>query len=177
MINAAVTLFRVFFNICTFRNKPQDLPLSSALLALTLFCYTLANILLMMSSAPVTHAVLAGLLETGLVSLITICILKLSRHAGRWTKTLMALAGTGCIMSLLALPLFSGGLLQNAGGALQALLLMIYLVLLIWNIMVMAHILRHAMDTSLGVGIVFAIIYIVISTVLINTLLPAMVAG
>ena len=125
MIKTTVTIFNAFFNICMLKNGPQDLPLSPALLALTLFCYTLVNILLALSSTPVTYAVMSGLLETTVVSVITVVILKLSRRSGRWNKTLMALAGTGCILGLLTLPLFAGGLLINASGALQAVLMIV----------------------------------------------------
>ena len=36
----------------------------------------------------------------------------------------------------------------------------------------MGHILRNALDTSLGIGVVFALTYIIITSVLINALIP-----
>ena len=46
----------------------------------------------------------------------------------------------------------------------------IYLILIIWSLAIMGHILRHALDTTMGVGVVFAIFYILITSLLIGTL-------
>jgi len=62
--------------------------------------------------------------------------------------------------------------LLEVSELLQSLILMVYLALLIWNIVIMGHILRHAMETTLGVGIVFAMIYLVITSTLISVALP-----
>lgn len=165
-------LFRTFLNMCVFRYKPQDLPQSYDLLILCLLVYTFINVLLAMTTAPFTRALQISVLDTIIISIITIIILRLNRHYERWIKTLMALAGTGCIIGLFALPLFAGAFLLQVSELVQSLILMIYLALLIWNIVIMGHILRHAMETTLSVGIVFALIYLIISSTLISVAIP-----
>ena len=165
-------LFKTFLNMCIFRYKPQDLPQSYDLLMLCLLIYTFMNVLLAMTTAPFTRALQISVLDTLIISVITLIVLRLNHHYERWIKTLMALAGTGCIIGLFALPLFAGAFLLQVSELLQSLILMIYLALLIWNIVIMGHILRHAMETTLAVGIIFALIYLIISSTLISVAIP-----
>ena len=172
MIKTIGVLFKTFLNMCIFRYRPQDLPQSYDLLIVCLFFYTLVNVLLAMTTAPFAQALQISVLDTAIVTIITVFILKLNRHYERWLKTLMAIAGTGCIIGLFTLPLFAGAFLLEVSELIQSVILMIYLALLIWNIVIMGHILRHAMETTLGIGIVFAVIYLVITSTLISVVIP-----
>ena len=165
------SILNTFFNICLLRSKPQDLPLSHVLLLISLFLYAVINALLAFTTTTPVNAILSGVLETFLVAVITLGILKFNHHPERWVQTLTALAGTGAILGVLALPLFTSALLLNAGDLLQGLLVILYLSLIIWSLAIMGHILRHALDTTMGVGIVFAIIYILIVSLLIGALI------
>jgi hypothetical protein len=170
MKQAVNALFRAFFKICLLKNGPQDLPLSRELLAVCLLSYAIINSLLALTTTTPPKAIASSVLETVLVSIITIIILRLNRHPERWVQTLTALTGTGCILGILALPLFAGSLLFDTGELLQALLVILYLTLIIWSLAIMGHILRHALDTTIGVGVMFAIIYILISSLLIGVI-------
>jgi hypothetical protein len=114
----------------------------------------------------------AGVLEPVLVTIITLVILRLSRYGQRWLQTLTALAGMGCIMGLLALPIFYGSTHVGADALLRVVMFLLDLGLLTWNVVVMAHILRHALDTSFAFGIIFALAYIFITSIIINLVVP-----
>ena len=174
MLADAAVLFRTFFRICLLQFSPAQLPRSYELLAVCLIAYTLVNFLLALFTAPPLDAVLASLLESLLVALITVGLLGLHRHYGRWVETLMALAGTGCILGMIALPLFYGGTLLRDDSLLQAFMLLVFIALVVWNILIMAHILRHAASTSFGLGIVFALAYIFITSAVIAAVLPGL---
>lgn len=174
MIKAISTLYLAFFEMCRFRRKPQDLPHSLDLLIVCVVIYTLINFLLGLNTSTAFRAAQASFLETLSVSIITIIILKLNRHTERWLKTLLAIMGTGSVIGLFALPLFMGLFMLDSGELLQALILMVYMVLLIWSIAIMGHILRHALETSMGFGVLFALVYIVITSILIGVLVPEM---
>ena len=166
------TIFRAFFSICLLRGKPQDLPNSVELLAVCILAAGVANFLLALFSTAAGSALLASVVEIVLVAFITLAVLKLNRHPERWLKTMMALTGTGFVLSLIALPLFFISLQIQAAAFFQLLALLAYLGLVIWNIMIMGHILRHALDTGFGIGVLFALTYIVITSVSIALLLP-----
>jgi hypothetical protein len=161
-----------FFRICLLQRKPQDLPASRMLLTVSLVSYTAANVLLALDRIKLSKAVQAGVLETVLVTIITLVILRLSRYGKRWLQTLTALAGMGCIMGLLALPIFYGSTHVGADTLLRVVMFLLDLGLLTWNVVVMAHILRHALDTSFAFGIIFALVYIFITSIIINLVVP-----
>lgn len=172
MMNAVQALFMTFFRICTFRSKPQDLPQSKELLLLCLLSYSVINFLLTLSVTGAGPAASSSLLETVLVCLITLALLWINRRPERWLKTLTAIAGAGCVIGIIALPLFFLTFVINPGDIIRSFLLMLYLCLLVWNIVIMGNILRHALETSLAAGIVFAILYLIITSILVNQLLP-----
>jgi len=172
MFSAVITLLKVFFDICFLRRNPQSLPRSSELLVICLFAYTLIDILLVSQTGPLIDAILAAAIETFVLMLMTYLILKMHDLQVRWNQTVIALAGVGFLFGLLALPLFYGGLLVDSEKT-SVPLLFIFLALVIWNIVVIGHILRHAIDTTLGFGIVLGVIYIWVTTTVIALLLPS----
>ena len=174
MFTSIKIILREFFSICLLRRKPQDLPASRLLLNVSLASYTVVNIVLALDRIEAVKAVQAGVLESVLVTLITLVILGSSHYIKRWVQTLTALAGTGCIMSLLALPVIYGSAHAGADALVRTVLLLSYLGLLIWNVVVMAHIMRHALDTSFGFGVIFAMVYIVLTSIIINLVVPEM---
>ena len=172
MLTAINTICGKFFRICLLQCNPQDLPASWLLLTICFVSYTAANILLALRKVTLIMALQAGVLESVLVIALTLVILRLSRHEQRWVQTLMALAGTGCIMSFLALPIFYGSAYAGADALLGTILFLLYLGLLVWNITVMAHVLRHALDTTFFFGAIFALTYILITSMLIDFVIP-----
>ena len=177
MFTAINVLCKLFFRICLLQRKPQDLPASNALLILCLIFYTAVNVLLSLHKVTVFKALQASFLESVLIVILTIAILRFSRRGERWLQTLTALVGTGCIMSLLALPIFYGSTLSSTDALVRVIIFLLYLGLLVWNITVMAHILRHALDTSFIYGVIFALTYIFITSILINLVIPELEAA
>jgi hypothetical protein len=155
-----LTLFRAFFDICRLRKGPQDLPASPELLSLSLLAYAIVVALLGMISRPAADAVGASLVETGLVAAINFALLALRRFEGRWLQTTTAMAGTGVLFTLFAMPLFAG--LAGPGVAAspaQGVLYAGLLLLIVWNISVTAHILKHALSVPFAAAIVCAAAY------------------
>lgn len=151
-------LLNLFLDLCLFRKGPQDVPASPALLKLTLLAYGLSGLLVLLLSTPAPVAILKTLLDMVLLVGLLHLTLILYRHPARFEQTLSALAGVGTLMGLLALPLVSWIAQQGADGDIELPGLLV-LGLMSWNIAVMAHILRHAFDTSIWVGTLYAIGY------------------
>jgi hypothetical protein len=155
-------LFNLFLDICLFRKGPQDLPASLPLLKTCLLAYGLSGLLVLMIGAPVPVALLQILLDMVLLGGLLYLALILYRHPKRFEQTLSALTGTGTLMGLLALPLMSWIAHKGAGdgGELPSMLL---LGLMVWSVAIMAHILRHAFNTSVWAGALYALGYTFLS--------------
>ncbi len=167
MISAAFVIFRDFFDICLLQKRPQDLPASIDFLFICLLSYTTASILLAVPTQTFINAVLAGSVETVLVMLITYLLLILKSKKERWLQTITALSGTGTIFGILALPLFYWIAYTANAKSNQAPVYILVISLIVWNIVVMAHILRHALTVSFTTGVLvsLAYLYIIISII------------
>ena len=150
-----------FIQICLLRQAPQDLPASGILLAITLTAQTVMSILLLgNASLGAVNAVVWGLLDTVLLVVLTGALLYVSRHIARITQTVTALAGTGAIITFIALPIYGWlhGVDQAAGEGGFALLLL--LILAGWSLAVAGHIFRHALSLPsyfLGLALAMAL--------------------
>ena len=172
MFSGVLTIFRAYFSICTFRRGPQDLPTAAVFLVLSLTLYGLASAALVLPARAAATAMLAGAAETGLLLLITWGLLRLRGVPARFRQTGTALTGSGFLFSMAALPLFY---LRSAYGSDAAMILVVgllVLALVVWNVAVMAHILRHALSASFAMGVLLAMGYIWVITTVMTLITP-----
>ena len=113
-----------------------------------------------------------GLLDSALLVVFIQSLLLLLQRNARILQTLTAMAGSGCLLGLIALPLVLWGQPSEAEEQVSGLLLYAWLLLLVWNLLVAGHILRHALSTSLAIGIGVALLYALFSMQLVAVLFP-----
>ena len=171
-LSALRALVNPFIQICLLRQGPQDLPTSGILLAIALSAHTIMSMVLSHLSLGTLRALLAGVLDTVLLVVLTGTLLFVQRRKARLIQTVTALAGTGAIITFLALPL-SGwlhGADQAAGEGGFALLLL--LILTGWSLAVAGHIFRHALSVPYFIGLVLAAVFYWISISVFRALFP-----
>jgi len=161
-----------FIQICLLRQGPQDLPTSGILLAIALTAHTVMSIVWSNISLNAGSALLSGLLDTLLLVVLTATLLYAQRRKSRVIQTLTALAGTGTIITFLALPV-SGwlqGVDQSAGEGGPAVIML--LILMGWSLAVVGHIFRHALSIPYFFGLVLAMVFYGISISAFRALFP-----
>jgi hypothetical protein len=164
-------LLNLFLDICLFRKGPQDIPASAVLMKLCLLAYGASGFLVLLLGAPAPVALLQILLDLLLLAGLLYWILLLSRHPGRFEQTLTALTGAGALIALLALPLMHWIVRQGPGG--DAVLPSLFMLgLMFWSIAIIAHILRHALETTIWTGASYALGYTLLSWTLAGWLGP-----
>jgi len=147
---------------------------SNALLAITL----LANLLLAMCMLSdvygnASRALLAGLVDNLFLLLVLWLLLLWKNMKSRFVQTATALFGTSLLLGLILVPLRTLIGPQTAEPTSAAVLAgLASLLVLIWFLVIMGHILRHAVEVSLGKGIVMAVIVFVVSNRLMEMLVP-----
>jgi hypothetical protein len=168
-----IQVIKVFWDICALKAAPQDLPASSFLLGLVLLAYFVTGALVATLQWPFSHAVLAAFLDTVFLSALSRVLLWSRMLSSRFVQTLTALAGSGAVMTVIALPIVLWqsivGVTDASIPTLPSWLLMIWMV---WNVLVVGHIIRHALSTVLALGIVLAVVYAYISFQLMRIFLP-----
>ncbi|MEZ5581591.1 MAG: hypothetical protein R3F37_01305 [Candidatus Competibacteraceae bacterium] len=168
-----VALFNLFLDICLLRKGPQDVPASTALLQLSLALYAISGLVLLLATLDLISAFTLVTLDLGLLVGLTYGVLNLLGRGPRFAQTLTALAGTGVLLELIAWPLamwIGQASIRQETAALPGLL---YLVLLGWNIVIIGHILRHALSITLAFGVLYAFGYLLSFWVLSDWLVPA----
>jgi hypothetical protein len=168
-------LILLWLDICLLRAGPQNLPASRELLALAIASYTLVSFL-SVPGYPLATAGQMALVDASLLIVFAASVLYFLGKTARLYQTLTALAGTGALLGLFALPVIH--LLSQSHEAGQSPLWagLLWLSLFAWSILVVAHIMRHALSVNLAVALVIAALYSLVAMRIINTLFPAIVA-
>lgn len=160
MGDSVLPLLRQFWGICLLQTAPQDLPSSRALMYLAAFCYFGVSLAIGGIQLGPRLFLPAALLDTGFLAVATAVMLWVSSHLPRFTQTYTALTGGGAILGLIALPVLVWqqhvGTGPEVGVTVPGLLLLLWTA---WNIVVVGHVLRHALSAMFAVGIVLAVVY------------------
>lgn len=161
LLNSAVEL-------CLLRMAPQDLPASTYLLWLLVSLNLLVGIVTVVDAQfGFFHAFLLNLIALMLMLGLLAMALGVKGKFPRFYQTANAILLVDLLISLFALPLVAWG---HSNESTESELLL--LVLFIWSIVVLGHILRHAFEISLNLGIAFALFYNLMAWSLLNHLFP-----
>ena len=164
-----IRLVQAFWQICLLRMAPQDLPASSFLLVFSLAAHYLLGVMLYAVSAPLQQALLASAIGTGLLVIFAQSLLMLRGYATRSSQTLTALAGTDVVLGMIALPLT---LIIQYGNEL-ALIALLWFGLVIWSVVITAHILRHALSLPMAAGVALSIAYLFVTVAVMESIFPS----
>ena len=157
-----------FFDICLLRAGPQDLPASGFLLGMALAAYFVLDFIAFSLVESPPQALMKSVLDLALFMGLTWAVLRGYGAGGRFTQTATALLGTGVLIGAVSLPVIGWLVRLQAEQAMEALPVLLWFMLLFWSIVVVAHILRHALSVSYAMGILYAVIYLLISITLVN---------
>jgi hypothetical protein len=169
------TLYAVWFTtfeICRLRLGPQDLPASPSFMVLALLTYTLSNGLIsVVQEVPIELAMLSGIIETLISVFLTSSLLYVTRYPLRIVQTVTAIAATGSILGFIGIPLIIWYQLQIKEHIIGVSFILL-LGLIIWSLIVHAHILRHALTVPFFVGFSIAMIILFLTINILSLLFP-----
>lgn len=164
-------LIQFFFELCLLRRAPQDLPASDTLFWATLMTDLMIGLLVGLAAGlPVGPSLIQGMVELALMIGALFLALYLTQRRARFVQSATALLGSGALIGLAALmplALNPTGSNETDAATLGAVLL---LALMVWNIVVNGHILRHTFGINLGQGAAAALVFEVLSIFLLGGL-------
>lgn len=167
-------LLKLFVDICLLRAGPQDLPVSPVLMVLTALVYFGTSLLLFNINATLRMSLAVGAMDTLLLFGFTVLMLQFRRQPERLPQTFSALAGTGALLGMCALPLVEIMVrAQEQGNDIPGIAIG-WLALLLWSFSVFGHIVRHAISVPLSLGIGIGVLFAVVSIALVNMIFPEM---
>jgi hypothetical protein len=163
----ALLLF--FVDLARLKRGPQDLPASSALLALLAVTSVLLGMLNGAQMFGSVRAALgANLLDLMLTMGMLFVLLRFTGHAARWQQTTTAFVGLGVLAGLIMM----GVRLPAEALGIKDVAVLIDLVLAVWLHVALGNVLRHALEVPLLAGVLIVLSYTMIAFNLIARLFP-----
>lgn len=155
-----------FLAICLMRLRPQDLPAAPMLAALATILYVIAGMAVATQNMSFSGAAGLVLVDTVVFGVLIYLLLWVRDLQPRFLQTYTALLGASSILELIAAPLLylqAQGLSADgltAGAIFASLLLWLWL---FWSLLVIGHVVRHAIDTALPIGVMIGMLYMFIT--------------
>jgi hypothetical protein len=168
-------LLKVFWDIALWRRGPRDLPASRALLAAAALSYLATSAVQSLLVDGPTLAVARGVADLCFTAAVFWLCLAVGRRGHRLLQTLTAVLGTGTLLALPMIALFLLAAALGQQGPVAGALKLLLLPLLIWDLCVLAHIVRLALEAPLVTGVAIATTYYLVGYLFIERLLPATV--
>lgn len=153
-------LINIFFEMCFLIRGPQDTPAESGLLKYVLGLYFAVNTLLTSLSTNIVFAVIQALAEMGLLLGFIWAALWVSHKLPRFGQTATAMLACGSMFTIASLPFFYW--IETHIGA-SKMMSYVVMLLLVWNLIVFAHIIRHALSKPFSFGLGLSFLYVFFS--------------
>lgn len=152
--------------ICLFRQGPADIAASDNLFKLSLLVYLLVGLVVNLLDGSWQMSLWVSVTELILMLAFAGLLLKLTGKLPRYQQTVTALAGTGSFLGILAWPLLwlFYGLEEQAQPS--NFLLVGLMTIMLWSLMVHAHIFRQALDIRVGSAVALTIGYTILAVVI-----------
>ncbi len=154
------------------KEVPQHLPYSLSLLVKVTVLFLASGVLVLTTAMSVSQAVANMVLDVAVLFAFSYLCLTLLGFKARFVQMVSALAGIGVVYHLLAWPLFiqiHAVQPEQQGVKIPALLM---LLLISWQVLVFAHVFRHAMQLSMGRALALSFGYLFLSMAAAELILP-----
>jgi len=160
-------------DVCLLRRGPQDLPYSVSLLAAVAAAWLVLQLGVAVARAVPLDGVFAGAALELMFTLGALnVILTLRGLRNRFVQTATALLGCTLVFILLNVPILlligDPPTTVQQISPLQILLVLVSLPLLVWKVLVDAHIFRHSFDVPYLSGVVIALLWIIAGMMLVG---------
>jgi hypothetical protein len=166
-----MNLITRFLDICFLKAGPQDLPNSTWLMKFSLVVYFALAVISQLLEYSLSMSLVAAIAELILMMLIVAILLQLRGYSERFNQTVTAMAGTGTIISLIALPLvnLASGISPDQMTFTDNVIMVLIMTVLLWSLMVTAHIFRNALEIKAGLAVALTVVYTIALMLVVGT--------
>lgn len=151
---------------------PEDVPYSRNLLRQMIIFNALSGIFVLSFRIETHLAVINMALDLALLLGFTYLLLRALHYLPRFVQTATALCGVGVLFHLLTWPLLVQLGIEDAGDNAKAMVSLLMLFLISWQLLVMAHIYRRAIESSMSSAIALSFALFILSIVVSQFLFP-----
>lgn len=162
-------LFNRYLDLALMRLPPQAFPASRFLFGVVLVAFTLMVLLSnFMVTGILPYSVARALLSVAILAAAAAIILLLAKRRARWLQTVTALYGGEVVLVVFMLPVLVAYALEIS----NLFITISQWLLIVWEIAFIGHVYRNSLDTGMGAGVAIAFIYVIVSAVIKQALVP-----
>ena len=154
------------------KSAPQDLSYSSRLMVQLAAAYVFSGFIVLQTTLN-PEDMFAGILLGFFVQYVfTYLVLQALGRRSRFLQTFCAILGVGILFNLLSWPVFSVLSDASLSDTLKSSMSLVFLMLISWEVLVKAHIFRHALDMKMFGALALSFSLFFISIALSQLLFP-----
>ena len=155
-----LSYFRLFFDLCLFRQPAENVPRSDTLLFFTGAAAIVTGAFNALPGERISSALLLATAQILLFAAVIWIALRLRGHRERWLQTMTGIYGAVTVLQLVTMPLSSWHarlILPETQGMALTLPLMAIAAISIWTLAVMSSVLRQAMQVPVAAAVLIII--------------------
>lgn len=169
-----LALIQPFLNLLFFRAGPQDMPASTSALKFTIIACFLTDVIGATNTLGLSTSMLLSAGQIALLGVFVFLLLKINQKDERWLQTLTALFGALAIINLVTYPFIRNLDLFVDGQMVLTPNILIVAALQLWFFIVMARILRDALEIRMVRAVLLTFLIINIVPMLLSMLVGAL---
>ncbi len=154
------------------KTAPGDLPYSFGLMNRIIFLYLVSGLVVQSELVEPSLSISRMVLNIVITLFFSYAILSALNLKARLVQTISALVGVGIIFNLLAWPLLNQLGEEASTEPVAGIISLLVLLLMSWELLVTAHIFRHALNVKIAQGIMLALGLFFISITLSQMIFP-----
>ena len=159
------------------KSAPQDLPYSPRLTVQLVAVYFFSGFVVLKTTVN-PDEMFAGILLGLLVQYIfTFAVLQALDKSARFVQTICAILGVSILFNLLSWPVFALLAEESTDEALKSSMSLMFLMIMSWEVLVKAHIYRHALEMKMFSALALSVSLFFITVALSQLLFPIESAG
>lgn len=166
------TLISRLIAVALLKAGPQHVPYAPSLMAGVYASYFASSVLVVYPTLNVFWAAVEAVIDLGFMSLFCFYALSMFNRRARFVQTVTTLAGVSVLIQLLAWPLFLTLQSQGQGGTDPGGVYIMLLLLLVWQLVVFAHVFRHAFEISMLRSAGLSLLYLFLSVFIVGMVVP-----
>jgi hypothetical protein len=144
-----MSVLQKFLAMLILKSAPQDLPYSPKLNVQLAAVYILSGIMVLRTTVGPDDTVAGILLGLLVQFLFTYFVLRALDKGPRFIQTFCAMLGVSIIFNLLSWPVFALLADESIDDNLRASMSLIFILVISWEVLVKAHIFRHALEMKM----------------------------
>ena len=158
-------LLRQYFDIAFLMGRPQELPGGEQQMRIGVALALVTYVVAIAGGFGLSRAVLLAVLDIGITGVVLRAALQLTGHPGRFEQAFGGYCGAAAFVNAATIPIYLGRGGEGSGFA--------EFVLLVWNLSLLGHVIRHTFEVRLATSILVAFAYAVMLMLALDSVIPA----